>query len=76
MRTTNLKECGGYISAILGRLGGLCVGAVICIVLFKSALKNIEGEPQITQITRIFNDKNKTLGTFGSTGSPFVVKIE
>jgi hypothetical protein len=35
---------GAYISAILGSLGGLCVGAVICIVLFKSAFKNIEGE--------------------------------
>ncbi len=34
---------GAYISAILGSLGGLCVGAVICIVLFKSAFKNIEG---------------------------------
>ena len=31
---------GDYISAILGSLGGLCVGAVICIVLFKSAFKN------------------------------------
>jgi hypothetical protein len=35
---------GAYISAILGSLGGLCIGAVLCIVLFKSALKNIEGE--------------------------------
>jgi hypothetical protein len=34
---------GAYISAILGSLGGLCVGAVICIVLLKSAFKNIEG---------------------------------
>ena len=30
---------GAYISAILGSLGGLCVGAVICIVLLKSAFK-------------------------------------
>jgi hypothetical protein len=30
---------GAYISRILGSLGGLCVGAMICIVLFKSAFK-------------------------------------
>lgn len=30
---------GAYISAVLGSLGGLCVGAVISIALFKSAFK-------------------------------------
>ena len=31
---------GAYISAILGSLGGLLVGAAISIALFKSAFKN------------------------------------
>jgi hypothetical protein len=33
---------GAYISAILGSLGGLCVGAAISITLFKSAFKKKE----------------------------------
>ncbi len=35
---------GAYISEILGSLAGLCVGAVICIVLFKSAFKKKEAD--------------------------------
>jgi membrane associated rhomboid family serine protease len=35
---------GAYISVVLAHLGGLCVGAVISITLFKSALKKEDDE--------------------------------